>query len=267
MAFHIDVSHLPSIQTYANAKRIFEDSKPVKGGSQSVKRIGRRYDNTKWLRQDMLDGVEIYVAGFHNTDLVTFYPTHYEISMRGWNTYSTLLFVEKITGCYIYAISESRLSPKGIHGLQEADFRYGDVPITASKRYKFDYNHQPLEPDRHPKVYKYKIDRKAMNQVRGMYRPFINFVKAMSKIDRGEVTPDILRQPIVSDEAIADMMLDESKHAQLYEMLRSWEARHSYETHTWRRVWTVSEKHMLERIDKIIKGRHANEVVKSEIVA
>lgn len=265
MAFHIDVSHLPSIQTYANAKRIFEDSKPVKGGSQSVKRIGRRYDNTKWLRQDMLDGVEIYVAGFHNTDLVTFYPTHYEISMRGWNTYSTVLFVEQITGCYIYTITESRLAPKGMHGLQEADFRYNNTPITASKRYKFDYNHQPLEPDRHPKVYKYTIDRKAMKEVRDVYRPFINYIKAITKIDRSEV--DVSKSMGLPDNTVIAMMKDESQWGQLYESLRVMEAERYYEPNSWNVKWVVSEDNILKKIDSLIKHTHQHTILKSEIVA
>ena len=265
MAFHIDVSHLPSIQTYANAKRIFEDSKPVKGGSQSVKRIGRRYDNTKWLRQDMLDGVEIYVAGFYHTDLVTFYPTHYEISMRGWNTYSTVLFVEKITGCHTYNISQSRLSPRGMQGIQEADFRYNGIPITASKKYKFDYNHQPLEPDRHPKVYKYTIDRKAMKEVRDIYRPFMNYIKAITKIDRSEV--DVSKNMGLSDDKIIAMMQDESQWGELYESLRVMESERYYQPNSWTPMWVVSEHNILKKIESVIKFAHQHSILKTEIVA
>lgn len=259
MAFLINVSHLPPIQTYANAKRIFEDSKPVKGGSQSVRRIGRKYDNTKWLRQDMVDGVEVYVAGFHQTDLVYYYPTHYEISMSGWTSNSTRAFITRITGCPLKIITLSRLHPKGLPQDFATNIVYNNLPIKADVRYKFSYDNKPLEPEKHPKIYKYTIDRKALKAVREPFKPFIKYVKAMARIDRGEV--DIHSGAPYTYSSLIVAMLVEASHAKMYESLRAVNPQmvHDYATRSMR--YEVSVENMLDEINSAIKREHAKDIL------
>lgn len=267
MAFHIDVSHLPSIRTYANAKRIFDESKAVRGGSQSIKRIGRKYDNSKWLMQEMIDGVEVYIAGYHHTNLVYYYPTHYEISMGSYDTISTRLFIEKITGVWMSRVNASRLSVKGIPRFQDADFYFGDVPIATHQKYAFHYDtNMPVNPDAHPKVFKYSIDRKAMRDVRAPYQECINYIKALAKLDREEMDrPSFIKQ--YGNAELLVMMNDKSLWGELYEHLRMTESEYKYDLHSmWNRVWFASPKRMLDRLDQVLKTEFAHVVLQSEVV-
>ena len=68
MSFHINVWNMPRIETYDKAKREFESRTVVRGESQSVRRLGDRYEKEKWLRQEVIDGIEVYIAGYYDTD-------------------------------------------------------------------------------------------------------------------------------------------------------------------------------------------------------
>ena len=92
MGFHINVYNMPRIETYDRAKEDFDSRTVVRGESQSVRRLGDRYEKEKWIRKDMIDGIEVYVAGYYDTDLVRFYPTHKEITLGSYPSLSTQYF-------------------------------------------------------------------------------------------------------------------------------------------------------------------------------
>ena len=92
MGFHINVHNMPRIETYEQAKREFDSRKVVRGENQSVRRLGDRYEKEKWMRKEIQDGIEVYIAGYYDTDLVRFYPTHKEITLGGYPSRSTQMF-------------------------------------------------------------------------------------------------------------------------------------------------------------------------------
>ena len=93
MGFHINVYNMPRIETYEQAKHEFDSRKVVRGENQSVRRLGDRYEKEKWLRQEIKDGIEVYIAGYYDTDLIRYYPTHKEITLGGYPSRSTEYFV------------------------------------------------------------------------------------------------------------------------------------------------------------------------------
>lgn len=183
MAFHIDTHHLPRIYSYQDAKDLFDRLTPIRGGDQSLRRIAKRNDASKWLEHEIKDGIDIYTAGLHNSGLVKFYPTHYEITMDGYGTTSTMLFISAITGRTCTGISPRAYIPQGFSdSLMEAAHSYAGYPIHTSGTYRFDYDHKPLDLDAHPKLVKYKVNRKRMNEVRRVAKPFYEYVEAMNNL-------------------------------------------------------------------------------------
>jgi hypothetical protein len=180
MAFHINANVLPCIHSYNHARELFNSITPIRGGDQSVRRIGKRNDATKWLKHEIRDGVEVFVAGFHRSNIVEYYPTHYNLSMCGWNTQSTQLFITAVTGRGCYAVRSSELVPRGFSANVNADATYNGYAIYESERYKFDYFDKPLQEM--PQIKKYKVNRKRMNEVRKTAKPFYEYVDAMSNL-------------------------------------------------------------------------------------
>lgn len=185
MGFHIDASVLPRIYGYDHARELFNSITPIRGGDQSVRRIGRRSDAAKWLRHEIRDGVDVFIAGLHHSNIVEYHPTHYELSMCGWNTQSTQLFIHAITGKSCYNICASAFVPRGFSVDIYADAMYGEYAIRANGDYKFDYDHNPLQEM--PVIKKYEVNRKRMNEVRKLAKPFYEYIDAMHNISPEQV--------------------------------------------------------------------------------
>lgn len=183
MSYHIDKQHLPRIYNYQDAKDLFDRLTPIRGGDQSLRRIAKRNDASKWLEHEIVDGVDIYTAGLHRSGLISYCPTHYEITMDGWGSMSTMLFITAVTGKLCTGIPTRDYIPQGFPAdLLEASFSYNGYPIDTSGTYKFDYDDKPLDLDAHPKLVKYKVNRKRMNEVRKVAKPFYEYIDAMSNL-------------------------------------------------------------------------------------
>ena len=230
MAFHIEASHLPRIYGYNHAKEVFNKIEPIRGGDQSVRRIGKRNDATKWLKHEIRDGVDVYIAGLHYTGVVTFYPSHYEIYMCGWNTMSTQIFIHAITGNHCYNVRKSDLVPSGFHVDLPADVWYDGKPMDSSERYKFDYEDNPLQEM--PKVVKYRVNRKRMNEVRKIAKPFYQYMETMHNITPIDDIQEMGRWAHMSLDLFKNSLTDESKWWELFQYV----ANKSYVRH-YMNVW------------------------------
>jgi hypothetical protein len=180
MAFHIDIKPIKKMGSYQQAKDMFNNLTPIRGGDQSLRRIGNRSDETKWLKHEIRDGVDVYVAGFHYTDLVTYYPTHYKLSMHGYYSMSTRLFIEAVLGVPVYNLSEKEYVPKGFKVPFDWNILFNYYPIKSHKVYDFNYDNTPITVLEQPT--KYKVNRKRMNEVRKTAKPFYNYIDAMDNL-------------------------------------------------------------------------------------
>jgi len=265
MGFHINVYNMPRIGTYAEAKKEFESRKVVRGESKSIRRLGDRYEKEKWLRQEILDGIEVYTAGYYDTDLVRFYPTHKEITLGSYPSTSTQYFVERIGGFGLYPFEHKRYVPAPFTGSpmvknhqiecfinQSGDKFY----MNADAWYKLDYNNQPLNLEQFETPVKYKFDASQMRELRLPYKKLLKYVDTMLKLNNeGMDGNEELNQQIPKGsgrEGLLEMFADEDKtYLSYYYLVR----------HTQKRVWVGSGnyKHysnmgMIKRwLDKQIK--------------
>ena len=192
MGFHINVYNMPRIENYAEAKGEFESRTAVRGGDQSVRRIGDRYEKEKWLRKDILDGIEVYTAGYYDTDLVRFYPTHKEITLGNYPSISTQYFVNWIGGVHISEFEHKRYVPAPftrsplVKNNQIKGCIHGWLYINAYDWYKFDYDNKPIDENQFEKPVKYRFDASQMRELRLPYKKLLKYADTMLKITNNE---------------------------------------------------------------------------------
>lgn len=192
MGFHINVYNMPRIGNYDEAKGEFESRTVIRGGDQSVRRIGDRYEKEKWLRKDMLDGIEVYTAGYYNTDLVRFYPTHKEITLGGYPSRSTQYFVNWIGGVNISEFDHKRYVPSPftrsplVKNHQIECHVNGGHCMNATDWYKFDYTNTPLNIEQFETPVKYRFDASQMRELRLPYKKLLKYADTMLKLTNNE---------------------------------------------------------------------------------
>jgi len=102
MAFSITTADLPILSSYNDAKEAYERIKPIRGSNSARRPLGTRTAKHKWITHEVHDGHDVYTVGLNETPLIKYYPTHYNISLGGWVTRSTLDYISAIASGYIY---------------------------------------------------------------------------------------------------------------------------------------------------------------------
>ena len=232
MGFHINVWNMPRIQDYKHAKEIFNSKSVVRGENQSVRRLGDRYEKEKWLRQEILDGIEVYTAGYYDTDLVRFYPTHKEITLGSYPSSSTQYFVEYISGLGLYPFEHKRYVPAPFtrsplvknHQIECFINQRGDkFYMNASDWYKLDYHNEPINPEQFEAPVKYGFDVRQMKELRLPYKKLLKYADTMLKLNSEGVENDekLSEQVSVYRDRILDLFADEDKtYLSYYHLLR-----------------------------------------------
>jgi len=225
MAFHIDTHDLPRIDNYKHVRELFNRIPSVRGEDKSVKRLGNRKAKYKWLKLEIVDGIEVYKAGLHDTALITYYPTHLEMSMGGWYTISTCKFIERVGRFAIDNFRYSDYIPKGYDtdiGANGAVAYANGYLINAHDTYRFHYNREPMDMYRHPVPRKYRVNRKAIKAIRDTFQPFYQYVKTMFNLMAvdGKLQGDITKYVPLTDN-ILDLIKDESNWYKGFEFLAS----------------------------------------------
>ena len=190
VGFHINEYSMPSINNYETAKEYFKNNTPVRGENQSIRRLGDRYAREKWLRQEIQEGVEVYIAGYHRTDLVRFYPTHKEITLGGFPSYSTKRFVERIANTWLVEFEHKKYVPAPF--TRQPNIVNNDIECMLSMNgyhcmdaytwYRIEYDHS-TDAEQYIKPKHCKIDNSPMRELRKPYRNLIKYIDTMIKLN------------------------------------------------------------------------------------
>lgn len=195
MGFHINVYEMSRIETYDEAKKVFNSKTVVRGENQSVRRLGDRYEKEKWLRQELQEGVEVYIAGYYDTDLVRYYPTHKEITLGGYPSTSTEYFVSYMGKVYLTSFEHKKYVPAPFtrsplvknHQIEcFLDNQYGEFYMNAQDWYKLNYQGKPLDESQFEKPVKYKLDTSQMRELRKPYKKLLKYADTMLKLSNNE---------------------------------------------------------------------------------
>ena len=232
MGFHINVYNMPRIQDYKHAKEIFNSKSVVRGENQSVRRLGDRYEKEKWLRQEILDGIEVYTAGYYDTDLVKFYPTHKEITLGSYPSSSTQYFVEYIAGLGLYPFEHKRYVPAPFtrsplvknNQIECYINQLGDkFYMNAHDWYKLDYHNEPINPEQFEKPVKHKFDASQMRELRLPYKKLLKYADTMLKLNTDGFENDEKLSELVSvySDRVLDLFADEEQtYLSFYHLVR-----------------------------------------------
>jgi hypothetical protein len=181
------------IHNYEEAKTYFKNTTAVRGENQSVRRLGDRYEKEKWLRQEIIDGIEIYIAGYYNTDLVRYYPTHREITLGGYPSTSTQYFVAYMGGVNLHQFEHKRYVPSPFTRsplVKNNDIEcelyvsgHGVLYMNANDWYAIGYDNKPLYPEQFEKPVKYRFDASQMRDLRKPYKKLLKYADTMLKLN------------------------------------------------------------------------------------
>jgi uncharacterized protein YifE (UPF0438 family) len=213
------------IGNYTEAQEYFKNTKAVRGENQSVRRLGNRYEKEKWLRQEIQDGVEVYVAGYYRTDLVRYYPTHKEITLGGYPSLSTEYFVSYMGGYTLFPFEHKKYVPapftrspmvKNSEIECSAWIDNSNCYMNAYDWYAIGYDNKPLNPEQFEKPVKYRFDASQMRELRKPYKKLLKYADTMLKLDSGDgVEPnnetDKQLPEVKNSENILHMLADEDK--------------------------------------------------------
>ena len=192
---------MPIIKTFDQAKKEFQSRTAVRGQPHSVRRLGDRYEKEKWLKQEMLEGVEVYIAGYYDTELVRYYPTHMEFSLGGYPSLSTKLFIQGLT----YTISfwnyyaddyvPKPFSHEANKAIETRVTLYGksleaDRHIDKDSWYKVYYDERFDDNDNYLTPKKFKVDRKRMKEITHRYQPFLKYADSLIKLNSDYINDD-----------------------------------------------------------------------------
>ena len=262
MGFHINVYNMPRIETYEDAKKAFNSKTLVRGEQKSIRRLGDRYEKEKWIRQEMQDGIESYVAGYYNTDLVRFYPTHKEITLGGYPSTSTQYFVEYIGRVTLNMFEHKRYVPAPftrspmVKNNQIECFinnMSGMYYMNADTWYKFDYKNVGLDKSQFETPVKYKFDATQMRELRKPYKNLLKYIDTLLKLNNEgiEKDNDIDNQIRAYEGGILEFLAQESNMYQGYYHLVN--RTQSYRWVNSNRIY-YSNMGMIKRyLDKLIK--------------
>lgn len=97
--FAISTTDLPRIHDYAEAERLFNTIKPIRG-KPYIRPLGDRRKHHMGIQDGTKDGKNYYAAKLYNTEAVRWFEDG-TISITygdGWTTLSTALFIDRVCG-------------------------------------------------------------------------------------------------------------------------------------------------------------------------
>ena len=160
------VMRVPRVMNYTDALEIYNKVKPLRGRSPEVRPLGDRRDADKyWIRKEG-EAIELVL---YKTPVITFMPDdEVEVFTNGYDTVSTHQFIARILG-----IPAGGLRGKTLLNINGNKLVLGNGEKLRLKRSESG-NWHPLNPTTQ---YGWKLDRKAITNVRNIYVDFYKYLK------------------------------------------------------------------------------------------
>ena len=261
MGFHINEYSMPRLGTYEEAKKYFNSNAPIRGENQSIRRLGDRYAKEKWLRQEIRDGVEVYIAGYYQTDLVAFYPTHKAITLGGYPSYSSKRFVERISCEWLVEFEHKKYVPAPFtrqpnvvnNDIECALSLNGYHYMNAYDWYRIEYDNS-TDAEQYIKPKECEVDKSQMRELRKPYRTLIKYIDTLIKLGNAGVEHDekLAEQIPNSHAGILEFMKQESNmYVSYYYLTRQTQHRIYYRQGDKYHVTIGMIKRFLDKIIKL----------------
>lgn len=225
------INSCPSfVMSYARAKQIFDQTKPIRGRAVEVRPLGKRsYADQFSVRMNGND-VEFVL---YNTPVITYHapdntdqqdqPTETRITLRSdkWLSYSTYEFIWHQLRVSAVTRSGKTLMRAGEPGTRDIKADY--LLDFANEPIKLKYNGSQVVFDcPAPAVYGYRVNRKKANNVMAQFKEFADYLKGFVSLRKEEVEHPYRRTTLqvltftVGEYRMATRNNTEFRHGQTY---------------------------------------------------
>jgi len=171
------VKNVPRATAYTTAKTIHDNIKPIRG--KDVRPLGARRDYHQYSVKQNEQGEIEFIC--YRTPVVTFHPDD-TITIRngGWSSVSTHQFIQEVLGIQANGYKgKTALTIKGNKYLMDSS---DDSAFKIKREAEGGLQFESLQ-ERHG----YRMNRKAANNVRRRYAPFLDYLKGMLKLREQEI--------------------------------------------------------------------------------
>jgi hypothetical protein len=171
-------SGLMRISSYAEAKRMLEETKKIRGRADDQIPLGRR-DKVDQFRINLDPKTLDVLLICHRTNVVTWHPDDsITVKTDNWNTQTTAYFISEVTGMGTRIFNHNMcVSARGGEYV---------VPTTGLRFVRAEGVWGPVNPEQRTV---HKLDRKAYNNVRSRYAEFEKYYMGMAKLRDGNTVP------------------------------------------------------------------------------
>lgn len=182
------VCNVPRVSTYAQAKQIHDDTKPIRGRSVDKRPLGQRRDaDNYWVRMDGENGenVEFMVYG---TACITWRPDGtVALYTGGWHSQTTHQFFERVLGVGARGFNGGSLI--GVNGKGYISSSSLIIERTTTEEYMFSGSRNWRYVEGAVTQYSNKLNRAAANGVRARHKEFAAYLKGLVKLRAEAYTP------------------------------------------------------------------------------
>jgi len=182
------IMKVPRVHDYAQALRIHDNAKPIRGRSPEIRPLGeRRNADTYWIRKNG-DAVELVL---YKTPVVTFMPDGVvQIFLDSYNTVSTHQFIGRVLGIPASGVRRTTVLTVG-----DAKYALADTEtlrLRKSEEGKWFVLNATVQ-------YGWKLNRKAVTNVRSKYGEFYKYLKGFMNLRTESMTENAVWSPRTFD--------------------------------------------------------------------
>lgn len=206
------------MRSYAQALRVYKETRPIRGRADDIRPLGRRRDVDKFSIRNAAEGVQFVL---YNTPVLTWHKPIPRLSIENdpgfdeqvtvyfgrWTSAFTARFIERLLpNCKSVSNSQNRMiiqmehMPDKIVMLADDRLSFVSRFIKSGQEDKF----YPLIDETNKNV-QWALDRTEVNRVLKIYKPFTDYVRNCLNLMREPIRPS---HATVSKELITPFLTD-----------------------------------------------------------
>ena len=202
------------MRSYAQALRVYKETRPIRGRTDDIRPLGRRRDVDKFSIRNAAEGVQFVL---YNTPVLTWHKPEPGFYVDGdrkfdenvtvyfgrWTSAFTCRFIEwLLPNCKSVSNSQNRMIIQMEH-MPDKIIMLGDDKLRFVKGAQED-KFYPLRDDVNKNV-QWALDRTEVNRVLKIYKPFTDYVRNCLNLMREPIRPS---HATVSKELITPFLTD-----------------------------------------------------------
>ena len=159
------VMRVPRVMTYTEALKIYNEVKPLRGRSPEVRPLGERRDVDTYQIRKNGEAVELVL---YKTPVITFTPDgEVELFVSTYSTVSTHQFIHRVLG----------IGASGLRNKTLLNINGNKLVLSDGEKLRLKWESGNWHPLNASTQYGWKLNRKAITNVRNIYADFYKYLK------------------------------------------------------------------------------------------